>query len=82
MSKHYRPIHILTHTFHHFFIKPASCRKLHVKIIYLEMCERSADSDCALQGDGNGRVDRAHHGHVDEAKQEGDQVGEENSLKC
>ena len=46
----------------------------------LEMGERSADSDSTLQGDSDGRVDRAHHGHVDQAKQEGDQVREENSL--
>ena len=45
------------------------------------MGERSADSDSTLQGDSDGRVDRAHHGHVDQAKQEGDQVGEEDSLK-
>ena len=45
------------------------------------MGERSADSDSTLQGDSDGRVDWAHHGHVDQAKQEGDQVREENSLK-
>ena len=47
----------------------------------LEMGKRSTDSDSALQCDGDGRVDRAHHGHVDQAKQEGDQVREEDSLK-
>ena len=45
------------------------------------MSERSTDSDSTLQGDCDGRVDRAHHGHVDQAKQEGDQVREEDSLK-
>ena len=56
--------------------------KVKVKVEnYLEMGERSTNSDSALQGDSDSRVDRAHHGHVDQAKQEGDQVREENSLK-
>ena len=53
-----------------------------VEIWHLELSERSTHSDGALQRDSNGRVDRAHHGNVDEPQQEGDQVGEENSLKC
>ena len=44
------------------------------------MCERGADSDCSLEGDGDGGVDGAHHCHVDQAEQEGDEMGEENRL--
>ena len=44
------------------------------------MCERGADSDGSLEGDGDGGVDGAHHRHVDQAEQEGDKVGEENRL--
>ena len=47
---------------------------------YLEVCERGADSDGSLEGDGDGGVDGAHHRHVDQAEQEGDEVGEENRL--
>ena len=45
------------------------------------MCERGADSDGSLEGDGDGGVDGAHHRHVDQAEQEGDEVGEENRLR-
>ena len=44
------------------------------------MCERGADSDGSLEGDGDGGVDGAHHCHVDQAEQEGDEMGEENRL--